>query len=158
MSRSRHRSSIWAAVALVLAASVLSCNSGRGTEEGLRQEAEALERKTTPPEATVAHRSGPMRSNFSVTASWDVDTTMDRAEYAKWVTAQLQPEFKALKAVESQLTFSKHEDGDTHSVECTLTPTKIKLHIHVAFSAHPSMSRLVLTPTDSRYQALDMRK
>lgn len=98
---------------------------------------EMLERKTTPSEAEVIARSGLVRSNWSVTASWEIQTTLGKAEYSKWVISQLQPEFKVVRADEAQLTCSKHEDNDTHVVECQFKPTKEKLHVHVAFSAHP---------------------
>ncbi|HYL86822.1 MAG TPA: hypothetical protein VE263_21530 [Candidatus Angelobacter sp.] len=70
-------------------------------------------------------------------ASWEIQTTLGKAEYAKWVISQLQPEFKVVKAGEAQLTLSKHEDNDAHVVECQFATTKEKLHVHVAFSAHP---------------------
>ncbi len=96
-----------------------------------------LERKTTPSEADVIAHSGPVRSNWSVTASWEIETKLGKTEYSKWVISQLQPEFKVARADETRLTLSKHEDNDIHAVECQFTPMKEKLHVHVAFSAHP---------------------
>jgi hypothetical protein len=59
-----------------------------------------------------------------VTPSWEIQTTLGKAEYSKWVLSQLQPEFKVVRADEPQLTLSKDEDNDTHVVECQFTPTK----------------------------------
>jgi len=122
---------------LLLAASVLSCSSKRIPEEDFRQEVETLERKTTPPEAKVLARSGPVRSDWSVTASWEMETTLGRSEYSNWVILQLQPEFKVVRGIEAQLSLSRREDNDTHSVECKFSPVNDKLHVRVAFSARP---------------------
>jgi hypothetical protein len=53
---------------------------------------------------SLAHL-GPVRGDWSVTASWDTETTLDKAEYSKWVISRLQPEVKVAKGDESQLTF-----------------------------------------------------
>ena len=93
--------------------------------------------KDDPSEAEVIAHSGPVRSNWSVSASWEIQTTLGKTEYSKWVISQLQPEFKVVRANEAQLTFTKHEDSDAHVVECQFVPTKEKLHVRVTFSAHP---------------------
>jgi len=80
--------------------------------------------------------SGPVRGNWSVTASWDIETTLGGAEYTNWVISQLQTESKIVRAEGSQLAFSRQVDGDTHSIECKFTLVKEKLYIHVAFSAY----------------------
>lgn len=72
-----------------------------------------------------------------MTARWDIETGMMPGDYSKWVATQLEPEFKLVRAEESHLTFSKHEHGDTHSVECKLVATKDKLIINVVFTASP---------------------
>ena len=137
MSRHRRRSFILATELLLLAAGLFSCTAQRDHTEDVRREMEAIERKTVPLDAQVLARSGPVQTSWSVTASWDIETTMGRAEYSKWVTSQFQPEFKVVRADESQLIFSKQADGDIHSVECKLAPVKEKLHILVVFSASP---------------------
>lgn len=96
-----------------------------------------LERKTTPSEAEVIAHSGPVRNNWSVSSSWEIQTTLSGAEYSKWVISQLQPEFKVVRADDAQLTLSRHQNDDTRVVECQFTPTNEKLHVRVAFSAHP---------------------
>ena len=137
MSQCRRRSFILATVVLLLAPSLLSCSPQGDRQKGFRQELETLERRTVPPEAEVLAHSGPVRSKWSVTASWDIETTLGKAEYSKWVISQLEPEFKAVRGDEAQLTFSKHTDGDIHSIECQFTPSREKLHVHVVFSAYP---------------------
>jgi hypothetical protein len=116
-------------LAVLLAGGLLSCNSRSNLEQDFGQEVELLERKTTPSEAQMIARSGPVRSNWSVTASWEIQTTLGKAEYSKWVISQLQPEFKVVRADEAQLTLSKHEDNDAHVVECQFAPTKEKLQL-----------------------------
>lgn len=122
---------------LLVAAALLSCNSKTNNEDDFRLEIQALERKISPPEAKIIARSGPIKNNWGVTASWDLETTMGTAEYSKWVTSQLQPEFKIARANESDLLFSKSADTDVHSVECKLAQTKDKLSVHVAFISSP---------------------
>src|SRR5437762_13550957 len=123
--------------AVLLAGSLLSCDRRSSVQEDFGQEVQMVERKTTPSGAEVIARSGPVRSNWSVTAAWETQTTLSRAEYSKWVISQLQPEFRVVREDEAQLTLSKHEDNDTDVVECQFTPTKEKLHVRVALSAYP---------------------
>jgi hypothetical protein len=137
VSRHHHRSFILATELLLLAAGLFSCSSPRDHSDDVRREVEAIERKIVPLDAQVLARTEPVQTNWSVTASWDIETTMGRVEYSKWVTSQFLPEFKVVRADESQLIFSKQADGDTHSIECQFTPAKGKLHVHVAFSAQP---------------------
>lgn len=137
MIRYRRRSFILATELLLLAAGLFSCSSKRDQNEDFRQEVETLEKKTVPPEAKVLARSGPVRSDWSVTASWEIETTLGRAEYSKWVVSQLQPEFKVVRGDETQLSLSRHEDNDTHSVECRFSRLNDKLRVRVAFSARP---------------------
>lgn len=122
---------------LLVAGGLLSCHSRTNLEQDFGQEVEMLERKTTPSEAEVIARSGPAQNNWSVTASWELQTTMAKAEYSKWVISQLQPEFKVVSGDDTQLTLSKHKDNDTHIVKCQFMSTKDKLHVHVTFSARP---------------------
>ena len=123
--------------ATVFAGGLVSCSSRTIPEQDFGQAVEILQRKTTASEAEVMARSGPVRSNWSVTASWEIQTTLGKAEYSKWLISQLQPEFKVVRVDDTQLTLSKYEDNDTQVVECQFTPTKDKLHVRVAFSAHP---------------------
>lgn len=122
---------------LLLTGGLFACSAQHGRNEDVQREMEAIERKIVPLDAQVLARSGPVQSNWSVTATWDIETKMDRGEYSKWVTSQLVPEFKIVKADESQLTFSKHTDGDTHSIECKLALTNAKLHVLAVFSVSP---------------------
>lgn len=122
---------------LLIATGLLSCNSKVNLEEDSRQEIQTLERKIVPPEATIISRSGPVKTNWAVTASWDIETTLGKAEYSKWVASQLQPEFKIARADESELVFSKNVDSDVHSLECKLDTANKKLRVHVVFTASP---------------------
>lgn len=137
MSRHRSPSVILATELLLLAAGFFACSSQHDRNEDVRSEMEAIERKIVPLDARVLDRSRPVQSNWSITASWDIETKMDKAEYSKWVTSQLVPKFKIVKADESQLTFSKQADSDTDSVECKFSLTNEKLHIHAVFTASP---------------------
>lgn len=94
---------------------------------------EAIEGKIVPPDDQVLARSGPVQNDWSLTATWDIETKMDRVEYSKWVTSQLVPEFKIVRADESQLTFSKQVDGDMNSIECKFTQMDEQFRVQVAF-------------------------
>ena len=111
MSLRRSRSVALVTALLLLAGGFFSCSAQHDRNE--QREMEAIERKIVPLDAQVLARSGPVQSKWSITATWDIETRMDRVEYSKWITAQLVPEFKIVRADESQLTFSKHTDGDT---------------------------------------------
>ena len=94
-------------------------------------------RKIVPLDAQVLARSGPVQGNLSITATWDIETKIDRGEYSQWVTCHLVPEFKAVRADDSQLTFSKTTEGDTNSIECKFALTNAKLHILATYSVSP---------------------
>jgi hypothetical protein len=124
------------ALALLMVLFAFSCGP-KDINEEVRQEVETLEKKTSPPDATILTRSGPVRGNSVVTAFWDFETTSSNTEYSKWVISQLEPEFKVIKQDDSQLILSRHEGNDTHSVECQFVPAKQKLRVHVEFSSRP---------------------
>lgn len=134
MSLQRSRSVALVTGLLLLAGGLFSCSAQHDRNEDVQREMEAIERKIVPLDAQVLARSGPAQSNWSITATWDIETKMDRVEYSKWVTSQLVPEFKVISVDESQLTFSKQTDGDTNSIECKLALTNAKLHVLARFS------------------------
>ena len=136
MSLRRSRSIALVAI-LLLAGGLFACRAQHVRNEDVQKEMEAIERKVVPLDAQVLARSGPFQNNWSITASWDIETKMDRAEYSKWVTSQLAPEFQIVRADESQLTFSKRVDDDVHSVECKLDLAEGRLHILAVFTASP---------------------
>ena len=137
MSLRRSRSVALVTALLLLAGGLFSCRAQHDRNEDVQKEMEAIERKIVPLDAQVVARSGPVQSNWSITATWDIETKMDRGEYSKWVTSQLVPEFKTVRADDSQLTFSKTTGGDTHSIECKLAVTNAKLHVLALFSVSP---------------------
>ena len=137
MSRRRSPSVILATELLLLTVGLFACSSQHDRNEDVRREMEAIERKIVPLDARVLDRSGLVQSNWSITATWDLETKMHRSEYSKWVTSQLVPEFKIVRADDSQLIFSKQADGDTESVECKLSLTNEKLDIRAVFRASP---------------------
>jgi hypothetical protein len=121
----------------LLAFVVVSCSSERNPDSDFQQVLESVKRRTTPPGAELLSQSGLARTDWSVSAGWDIATPMGNAEYLRWVSSQLQPEFKVVRTDESRLTFSKRENGDTYQVECRVNLEKDKLHVHVGFSAFP---------------------
>lgn len=116
--------------------SVVSCGK-KNIEADLQQEIETLERKTTPPDATIIARSAPVRTDWGVTASWDIETTMGKPDYSDWLKSKLQPEFNIATADSSHLVFTRRDDNDIYAVDFQFAPTQDRLHIHVHFSAHP---------------------
>lgn len=137
MNRSGCPAFAFGIASLFLSSCLLSCSSQRNPDEDFRQEIETPRGKSVPFGAKIVSQTEPARNNWSVTARWEIETTMTPGDYSKWVTAQLEPEFKFVKAEESHLIFSKHEHGDTHSIECALVATENKLHVHVEFRAAP---------------------
>ena len=137
MSLWRSRSVVLVTALLLLAGGLFSCSAQHDRNDDVQREVEAIERKIVPLDAQVLARSGPVQGNLSITATWDIETKMDRGEYSKWVTSQLVPEFKAVRADDSELTFSKTTDGDTNSIECKFALTNAKLHILATFSVSP---------------------
>ena len=137
MSLQRSRSVASVTALVLLAGGLFGCGAQHDRNDDAQREVEAIERKIVPRDAQVLARSGPVQSNLSITATWDIETKMDIGEYSKWVTSQLLPEFKIVRADESQLSFSKTTDGDTNSIECKFALTNVKLHILALFKVSP---------------------
>lgn len=90
---------------LLLAGGLFGCSAVHDRNEDVQREMEAIEGKIVPLDAQVLARSGPVQSNWSITATWDIETKMGRVEYSKWVASQLMPEFKIVRATNRNSLF-----------------------------------------------------
>ena len=124
-----------AAVSLLVAI-LIGCSSHRASTE-FQGELEYLKMKTVPAGGTLVSESGPTRGSSSLTATWDIEAPMEKAEYLKWVASQLQPDFKIGSSDKSHLTFFKDVDGDSYSVQCDLTEQR-PLGIHLTLKVQPN--------------------
>ena len=80
MSLRRSRSVALVTALLLLAGGLFSCSAQHDRNEDLQRDMEAIERKIVPLDAQVLARSGPVQSNLSITATWEIETKMDRGE------------------------------------------------------------------------------
>jgi hypothetical protein len=123
---------------LMLLVTLVAFSCGRKTrvEEEFQQEIATLQSKTTPSDARTLAHSATVRNEWSVTASWDIETNSGTAEYSKWVIGQL-PEFKVVENDPARLMLSHVQDGDIYSVDCRFSSVDTKLQVRVVFSARP---------------------
>ena len=126
----------WAVFGVLVTGGLISCASKTSPEQDFQQEAERLERRTVPSDGIIVNRSGPVQNNWTVSASWEVETKLTQADYTKWMVEQLQPEFKTAKKDDS-LTLFKHEGNDTQTIECRFTTVNENLRAHFGFSSRP---------------------
>lgn len=122
---------------ILIGAVLFGCNSHTHSGDDLQRQMLMLEGNTAPPGSEIVARSGPFRNEWSLTASWEVETKSNRAQYSEWVAARLQPAFALVRKEESRLVFSKYDNGDAQSLEIEFAPMKEKLHVRVLFRSYP---------------------
>ena len=122
---------------LVCTMSLVSCDSQKTSDENIKLRIQALEERTVPAGSVVTSKSDPVKDNWSVKASWGIESDNMRDEYSKWVMSRLCPEFRVVKHDGARLVLSKYSGGDTETVELEFIHTKEKLRVRIDFSAYP---------------------
>lgn len=122
---------------LVSTMSLVSCDSEKTPSENIKLRIQALEERTVPPGSVITSKSGPVKDNWSVKASWEIESDNRRDEYSKWVMSRLCPEFRVVKHDDARLVLSKYSGGDTETVELEFRQAREALRVRIAFSAYP---------------------
>ncbi len=89
----------------------------------------------------------PSASGVSVTRSeprpcvvrtqWTFATSWSRVRYEEWLKIQLAPPFTLGRDNATELTFSRHDDGDTHSVTIETPSRGDSLRVRVTLCVYP---------------------
>ena len=108
---------------------VLGCCAGR-TDPTV---AGAVER-TVPARVQRPYVSSEHKGQ-SVTAEWHFETEGTVEEYTEWVSGRLNPQFTKMAAANQVMVFSRHLDGDLHTIRIEAHLEDGKVRVHVIFQA-----------------------
>lgn len=103
----------------------------------LRQEIARVEQLTVPPGAPILISSGPDQGSTGATAHWEFSTEWSSVQYIRWVDPRLSDRFRALRATEFQLVFSRYLDGDSESVKIEVVSEHPRLNVRVTLEVYP---------------------
>ena len=73
----------------------------------------------------------------TVRTEWAFATAWNRAMYGDWLNAQLSPQFTVVRDAPTALKFSRHDDGDTHSVTIDAPSMGDSLRVRVTLCVYP---------------------
>jgi hypothetical protein len=110
---------------------------GADSQDWFTQHVSDAKDRTIPSDCESLSSSGPVKSEWSITANWECDSRWNLAQYQQWVTAKLQPQFKILHSDASRLTAGRNLGGDFESVSIEQRVVGDKLRIHVVLSTYP---------------------
>lgn len=95
-----------------------------------------LSKLTRPPGAAYFPGSRPVRRQWSVEASWELETDMDWPSYRKWVREQLDG-YDARSDGERSLVFRRSIPGDTYMLAIEAVSLGPPLRVQLSFNASP---------------------
>jgi hypothetical protein len=95
-----------------------------------------LQERTLPPGSRIVNSSGLIRSQFSVAASWELETGWDWQKYSEWIRSQLVG-FEVIRTDGGEIVFSQPVGGDTESITVKAVSTSQKSRIQVRFKIYP---------------------
>jgi hypothetical protein len=100
------------------------------------REIENVRRQTVPDDGSMLGSSKPIRKDSSVRATWEVQTAGDAQTYFGWLKDHVGSQYQVTSEKPSAITFVKHLDGDSYTVEIrsASSPTKT---FDISFIAGP---------------------
>ena len=125
--------------ARVVALAVWSCYACRGRNGGDYENTLVtdVERRTIPPAASGVSLARSEMRPCVIRTQWTFATSWNRARYGEWVKTQLAPQFTVLRDTSGELAFSRHDDGDTHSVTIEAPSRGDTLRVLVTLCVYP---------------------
>jgi hypothetical protein len=113
------------------------CEGRQASSSGdTTREIEYVRKQTLPSDGSMLGRSKPIRSDSSVRATWEVQTELNAQTYFHFLKDQMGSQYQVTSELPSAITFVKHIDGDTYTVEVRGKPTSAKA-FEIAFIAAP---------------------
>lgn len=121
-------------VVVVSVFGVLSCEH-RDEDEFFDREVTRLQEATLPDRASIVSESSTRREQFSKGRTWEFETEQTWADYTRWVTQRLVPEFRAAGGLPegASIVFAKDLPGDMLTVEVVLLADAPRRHVRVVF-------------------------
>jgi hypothetical protein len=96
-----------------------------------------IEIRTVPPSASGVSVTRSEAQPCVIRTQWTFATSWDRGRYGDWLKAQLSPQFAVVWDGPTESTFSRHDDGDTHSVTIETPSRGDSLAVRVTLCVYP---------------------
>ena len=127
---------------LVLAAcvplwAVCGCGRSNGANDYASRLTAEAERRTVPPGATGLLAFHSDTAGCAIRTQWTFASSWDSERYAAWLRVQLSPDFTAVLHSPYQMTFSRHQEGDAHSLVIETPPMRDSLHVRITLCVYP---------------------
>jgi hypothetical protein len=100
------------------------------------REIEYLRKVTLPSNGLMRGVSEPIRTDSRVRVTWEIQTELDARAYFQWLKDQLGSKYQVTSELPSAITFAKHIEGDTYTVEVRGKPSSTKV-FEIAFIGGP---------------------
>jgi hypothetical protein len=100
------------------------------------REIENVRRQTVPGGGSMLGASKPIRNDSSVRATWQVQTAFEAQTYFRWLKEHLSSQYQVTSENPSEITFVKHIDGDSYTVEIRSESSSTKA-FDISFIAAP---------------------
>ena len=71
------------------------------------REVQELRNRTIPQNGQLVSTSRPVKNDFGLRATWDIETHSDNQAYFQWLRSQLTPEYHVAADAASTITFVK---------------------------------------------------
>jgi hypothetical protein len=101
------------------------------------REIEEVRSRTVPSNGSLLRVSEPVRNDFSVRATWEIQTKSDNQTYFLWLKNQLGPEYRVTSETPSVVTFVKEIEGDSYTVTMRSSGAPSGIVVEAQFVATP---------------------
>jgi hypothetical protein len=100
-------------------------------------EIERVTKRTLPNNGALHRVSEPVRNEFSVRATWEIQTNSDGQTYFQWVKKQLEPDYHVVAETSSSVTFMKDNEGDSYAITIESRSAPAGVVVEAQFVATP---------------------
>lgn len=99
--------------------------------------ARELQKQTVLPGASRLTMVGAGTGPCAIRRQWRFATDWNRARYGEWLKSRLSLRFTVVRDAPGELTFSRHDGGDTHSLTIETPPAADSLRVRVTLCVYP---------------------
>ncbi len=90
-----------------------------------------------PSDGSLLRVSEPVRNDFSIRATWEIQTKSDNQAYFQWLKNQLGPEYHVMSETASVVTFVKEIEGDSYTAAIRSSGAPAGIVVQAQFVAAP---------------------
>lgn len=125
------------AIVLALTIALLIWSFGCGESDPIKKEIKILKNYTLPPNSKLIYANEIVRKDQSLSTLWELEAQQPWDEYIRWVTKNLDGEYKLISSSDTEASFKRILTGDIYKVWVENISTKLPLRVRVGFEAYP---------------------